>query len=305
MSTPSPSRVIVSDRPTSSNPSVVDVCDEQARRVRAQVDGADAHRSVRRLHPVFVPIQVAAALKRSPARVDLDRMRHKDERRALVLAVVMAVAAIPLRSVGRTRPHRRGRAPMLRITERDFHISVRRRSAPGTCGCTSTIGAPIPTSSDRARAARGGLPLRPDGLTVNEEALRSTRDGRRARSAARPADLRVRLTPGRYVLFCNMAGHYLAECGDGDRPVRPRRPAAFRPLETRGRRTVAAILVTFALVSAVGISSRSARSGARSTRRPSSRSQPASARLPSATSTRSCSSGAAARRPGDDCAPAR
>jgi uncharacterized cupredoxin-like copper-binding protein len=54
------------------------------------------------------------------------------------------------------------------------------------------------------------LPLRSDGLTVNEEAIQHDEPG-----ALEPAEagavrqLRVTLTPGRYVLFCNMAGHYL------------------------------------------------------------------------------------------------
>src|SRR2546422_8392696 len=39
----------------------------------------------------------------------------------------------------------------------------------------------------------------------------------------------------------------------GDRPMMTRRRVAFRPLETRGRRTMGAILLTFALFSALGI----------------------------------------------------
>ena len=55
-----------------------------------------------------------------------------------------------------------------------------------------------------------GLPLRPDGFTVNEEALQHSEPG--SLVPGQPGstrDLRVHLAPGRYVLFCNMAGHYL------------------------------------------------------------------------------------------------
>ena len=54
------------------------------------------------------------------------------------------------------------------------------------------------------------LPLRADDLTVDEDAVKP-------RTAAqiendKPGTLRVvrvHLAPGRYVLFCNMSGHYL------------------------------------------------------------------------------------------------
>jgi uncharacterized cupredoxin-like copper-binding protein len=55
------------------------------------------------------------------------------------------------------------------------------------------------------------LPLRLDGLTVNEEALQ-----RVTIAALEPAGpgadrrLRLRLAKGRYEVFCNMAGHYMA-----------------------------------------------------------------------------------------------
>jgi uncharacterized cupredoxin-like copper-binding protein len=47
-------------------------------------------------------------------------------------------------------------------------------------------------------------------LTLNEEALQHSEPG--ALEPGQPGstrDLRVHLAPGRYVLFCNMAGHYL------------------------------------------------------------------------------------------------
>jgi hypothetical protein len=54
-----------------------------------------------------------------------------------------------------------------------------------------------------------GLPIRPDGITINEEALRPVV----ALPPAAPGERRmvaVNLRPGRYVVFCNMAGHFMA-----------------------------------------------------------------------------------------------
>jgi uncharacterized cupredoxin-like copper-binding protein len=60
----------------------------------------------------------------------------------------------------------------------------------------------------RARGLQ--LPLRRDGLTVNEEALeRATAGVLEPGSPGGLRELRVHLAPGRYVLFCNMSGHYL------------------------------------------------------------------------------------------------
>ena len=54
------------------------------------------------------------------------------------------------------------------------------------------------------------LQLRSDGMTVSEEALKSSIVG--ALEPGAPGslrELRVRLAPGRYVLLCNMSGHYM------------------------------------------------------------------------------------------------
>jgi uncharacterized cupredoxin-like copper-binding protein len=52
--------------------------------------------------------------------------------------------------------------------------------------------------------------MRSDGLTVDEERLQRSEVGvlEPAESHA-VRDLRLHLTPGRYVLFCNMSGHFI------------------------------------------------------------------------------------------------
>ncbi|HZP72307.1 MAG TPA: sulfocyanin-like copper-binding protein [Gaiellaceae bacterium] len=57
----------------------------------------------------------------------------------------------------------------------------------------------------------GHLPLRADGMTVNEEALtKQTVGGLEPARAGAVRDLRVNLPPGRYLLLCNMYGHFMA-----------------------------------------------------------------------------------------------
>jgi uncharacterized cupredoxin-like copper-binding protein len=61
------------------------------------------------------------------------------------------------------------------------------------------------------RTPSARLLLRSDGLTVNEEALRPVKQKSLEPGAPGTVrELRLHLTPGRYVLFCNMSGHFLA-----------------------------------------------------------------------------------------------
>ena len=55
------------------------------------------------------------------------------------------------------------------------------------------------------------LPLRKDGLTVDEESLEASEPG--VLEPGEPGstrDVTVQLKPGRYVFFCNMEGHFMA-----------------------------------------------------------------------------------------------
>ena len=60
------------------------------------------------------------------------------------------------------------------------------------------------------RAPDARLKMRSDGLTVDEESLQRSEVGV-LEPAEAPAvrDLTLRLTPGHYVLFCNMSGHFI------------------------------------------------------------------------------------------------
>jgi uncharacterized cupredoxin-like copper-binding protein len=97
---------------------------------------------------------------------------------------------------------------VVRVGERDFKISAPKRVSAGDVTINVVNRGPDAHELIVIRADHG-LPMRSDGLTVDEEALEHAEAG-----ALEPAEpgvhhLQVHLTPGRYVLLCNMQGHYL------------------------------------------------------------------------------------------------
>lgn len=107
----------------------------------------------------------------------------------------------------------RGAGPgTVAVTERDFHIGL---STPDVDAGRVTLrihnAGPDEHELIVAPARRDGLPLRADGFTVDEAAIHRSEPG--SIDPQEPGGtelLHVRLKPGRYVLFCNMEGHYMA-----------------------------------------------------------------------------------------------
>jgi uncharacterized cupredoxin-like copper-binding protein len=99
---------------------------------------------------------------------------------------------------------------VLRVTERDFHISARKLvSSPDVRLLVHNRG-PDAHELIVVRAQSSHLPLRPDGLTVDEDALKRATVG--VLEPGAPGSVRqllLHLPRGRYVLICNMSGHYL------------------------------------------------------------------------------------------------
>lgn len=107
------------------------------------------------------------------------------------------------------QPDGRGdKAAEVRVTERDFRISAPKRVSAGDVRVSIRNKGPDNHEFIVVRLRDKGLPLRPDGLTVDEDALERATVG--ALEPAEPGvhELRVRLDPGRYELLCNMYGHY-------------------------------------------------------------------------------------------------
>lgn len=124
----------------------------------------------------------------------------------------VAAAAIALLGLAGCSGHSSSDAarPAVRIAERDFHIAAPRIVRAGRVEFSVKNGGPDAHELILVRAASPRLPLRHDGVTVDEDALdKSTAGALEPGQPGSVRSLKVRLSPGRYVLMCNMAGHYL------------------------------------------------------------------------------------------------
>ena len=98
----------------------------------------------------------------------------------------------------------------VRVSERDFHIAVTPNHVPAGDVLVVVRNHGPDTHELIMVGSRSRLPLRLDGLTVNEGALSAVTvaslDGA---GPGRVRQVRLHLAPGRYELFCNMAGHFM------------------------------------------------------------------------------------------------
>ena len=103
------------------------------------------------------------------------------------------------------------RAPSVRVQERDFRITIEpARVRAGTVRLVLHNKGPDTHELLIVRASRADLPLRTDGLTVDEAAVdRATVGVIEGREPGSSEEMVLHLKAGRYELFCNMAGHYL------------------------------------------------------------------------------------------------
>jgi uncharacterized cupredoxin-like copper-binding protein len=98
----------------------------------------------------------------------------------------------------------------IRVSERDFDIDAPKSVSAGEVELRVDNKGPDAHELLVVRAARAKLPMRSDGLTVDEEGLEQRTVG--VLEPSQPGvvrSMRVHLTPGRYVLYCNMSGHFL------------------------------------------------------------------------------------------------
>lgn len=97
--------------------------------------------------------------------------------------------------------------PIVSITERDFHITAPNVVPAGDVRIVLTNKGPVTHELIIVHAAPGRLPRRPDGFTIDEDALTARLAGSFERDGPSTRELVIHLTPGRYIIFCNMAGH--------------------------------------------------------------------------------------------------
>ena len=139
--------------------------------------------------------------------------RRRATLRVCLAVATAATAATTALSCGGTA----GEAPIAgaiaSVTERDFHISAPAHLKAGEVDLRVHNEGPDQHELIVVPAAAAGaasLPIRKDGLTIDEEALESSEPG--SLDPGEPGsvrDLEVNLRPGRYVLFCNMEGHFM------------------------------------------------------------------------------------------------
>ena len=100
---------------------------------------------------------------------------------------------------------------LVRVTERDFQISATpTHFAAGDIQLVLRNKGPDTHELILVRS-RARLPLRPDGMTVDEQRLSVLTVGSiEGTGPGSEGRVHLHLAPGRYELFCNMAGHFMA-----------------------------------------------------------------------------------------------
>jgi uncharacterized cupredoxin-like copper-binding protein len=126
----------------------------------------------------------------------------------VVLASVLLVLLVG--ACGTGTPVKTANRTIAAVTEGDFAITAATHLKAGDVVLRVHNKGPEEHELIVAQVRDGRLPFRADGFTVDEEALQRSEPG--SLVPGQPGstrDLHVHLAPGRYVLFCNMAGHYL------------------------------------------------------------------------------------------------
>jgi uncharacterized cupredoxin-like copper-binding protein len=130
-------------------------------------------------------------------------------RAPMLLAVLVLVVAGC--SSGSGKPS--GSVTVAPVVERDFKITASQYQLhAGEVDLSVKNDGPDAHELIVVRETDSGLPLRKDGLTVDEDTIEKQKLEVGALEPGQPGGVRhmsVNLRPGRYLLLCNMAGHYL------------------------------------------------------------------------------------------------
>jgi uncharacterized cupredoxin-like copper-binding protein len=130
-------------------------------------------------------------------------IRRRARIAGLALAACVAASGCGNAAPGQTR------TTVIGFTEHDFHIAGPERVPAGLVTVRVHNAGPDTHELIVVRSAADTLPLRADGLTVDEERLQRVTPGKvEAVPPGHNGETRLRLRPGHYLLFCNMAGHF-------------------------------------------------------------------------------------------------
>jgi hypothetical protein len=122
-------------------------------------------------------------------------------------SVLLALLALAVSGCGSAQ---HAQIPGVSVDEKDFNITVPGTLRAGEATLTVHNHGPDRHELIVARVSETAPALRTDGLTVDEEALEKAEVG--ALEPGEPGSVRelsLKLAPGRYLFFCNMAGHFL------------------------------------------------------------------------------------------------
>jgi hypothetical protein len=125
------------------------------------------------------------------------------------LALGGALLPLLLAGCGGSSPSTSAAHPVA-ITERDFHIQTPTHLQPGHVLLRVSNEGPDQHELIVLRRDPSAVPLRADGITVDEESLEGAEAG--SLEPGEPGSVRylsVDLKPGRYLFFCNMEGHFM------------------------------------------------------------------------------------------------
>ena len=127
------------------------------------------------------------------------------------IGTVAACAVLLLCGCGGSSAHpRAGARAAVDLTEKDFNISAPIRLPAGEVVLRVHNEGPDAHELIAVPGSAGSLPLRADGLTVDEETIEHEEVGALEPGGAGAVRmLRLDLHPGRYVFFCNMSGHFM------------------------------------------------------------------------------------------------
>ena len=137
--------------------------------------------------------------------------RALGHRRALIGLRVVAVVLVAV-AAACSRGDATPRGTLVGVHLKDFSLTTKTLTAPAgyvTFRITNAGPSTHEFVVDRTDVAADALPLRADGFTINEDSKKLHAAGELGEvrlDATR--DLTLDLAPGRYVMYCNLEGHY-------------------------------------------------------------------------------------------------
>jgi uncharacterized cupredoxin-like copper-binding protein len=128
---------------------------------------------------------------------------------AMTALAAVSVGAFAVAGNAAKRPNG-ARAQTFSVSERDFHIVAPARVRTGAVTFQVHNKGPDSHELILVRVGSSALPLRRDGLSVDEDAVeQETAGSLEPGQSGVTRELKVRLTRGRYEFLCNQSGHFM------------------------------------------------------------------------------------------------